>query len=80
MTGYQSKKAAALDEDGMYLVHHTQPAKDSMAFAVIEMQIGDARIRRFITQTALENATDPWLLMELNAATCIRALKEKNNG
>ena len=26
MTGYQSKKAAALDEDGMYLVHHTQPA------------------------------------------------------
>jgi hypothetical protein len=23
MTGYQSKKAAALDEDGMYLVHHT---------------------------------------------------------
>ena len=28
MTGYQSKKAAALDEDGMYLVHHTaQPAQ-----------------------------------------------------
>jgi len=24
MTGYQSKKAAALDEDGMYLVHHTK--------------------------------------------------------
>jgi hypothetical protein len=23
MTGYQSKKAAALDEDGMYLVHQT---------------------------------------------------------
>jgi len=23
MTGYQSKKAAALDEEGMYLVHHT---------------------------------------------------------
>ena len=27
MTGYQSKKAAALDEEGMYLVHHTQPAQ-----------------------------------------------------
>jgi hypothetical protein len=27
MTGYSSKKAAALDEDGMYLVHHTQPAQ-----------------------------------------------------
>ena len=27
MTGYQSKKAAALDEEGMYLVHHTQTAQ-----------------------------------------------------
>ena len=23
MTGFKSKRAAALDEDGMYLVHHT---------------------------------------------------------
>lgn len=23
MTGFKSKKAAALDEDGMYFVHHT---------------------------------------------------------
>ena len=31
MTGYQSKKTAALDEDGMYLVHHTaQPEQDAM--------------------------------------------------
>jgi hypothetical protein len=30
MTGYQSKKAAALDEDGMYLVHQTQPAQDKL--------------------------------------------------
>ena len=29
MTGYQSKKAAALDEDGMYLVHHTEPVQES---------------------------------------------------
>jgi hypothetical protein len=29
MTGFKSKKAAALDEDGMYLVHHTaQPAQE----------------------------------------------------
>ena len=27
MTGYQSKKKAALDEEGMYLVHQTQPAQ-----------------------------------------------------
>jgi hypothetical protein len=28
MTGYESKKAAALDEDGMYLVHHTKRKDD----------------------------------------------------
>lgn len=29
MTGYKSKKDAALDEEGMYLVHHTaQPAQE----------------------------------------------------
>jgi hypothetical protein len=27
MTGYQSKKAAALDEEGMYLVHQTAQLK-----------------------------------------------------
>jgi hypothetical protein len=32
MTGYQSKKSAALDEEGMYLVHHTQPAQEPVAF------------------------------------------------
>ena len=29
MTGYESKKAAALDEDGMYLVHHTELVQES---------------------------------------------------
>ena len=30
MTGFDSKRKAALDEDGMYLVHHTaQPAQES---------------------------------------------------
>ena len=28
MTGYQSKKKAALDEEGMYLVHHTKRKDD----------------------------------------------------
>jgi len=28
MTGYQSKKAAALDEEGMYLVHQTKRKDD----------------------------------------------------
>jgi hypothetical protein len=33
MTGYQSKKAAALDEDGMYLVHHTAQEPDELTIA-----------------------------------------------
>jgi hypothetical protein len=28
MTGYKSKKDAALDEEGMYLVHHTKRKDD----------------------------------------------------
>ena len=32
MTGYESKKKAALDEEGMYLVHHTQPAQEPVVF------------------------------------------------
>ena len=33
MTGFKSKKTAALDEDGMYLVHQTaQPAQEPVAW------------------------------------------------
>ena len=39
MTGYQSKKAAALDEDGMYLVHHTQPAQEPVAWTDEQLQM-----------------------------------------
>ena len=41
MTGYKSKRAAALDEEGMYLVHKTaQRAQEPVA---------DALIRQYIT-------------------------------
>ena len=30
MTGYKSKKDAALDEEGMYLVHHTKRKDDDI--------------------------------------------------
>ncbi len=30
MTGYQSKKKAALDEEGMYLVHQTNHSEDNL--------------------------------------------------
>ena len=36
MTGFKSKKAAALDEDGMYLVHHT--AQEPVAFINAEQR------------------------------------------
>jgi hypothetical protein len=39
MTGYQSKKAAALDEEGMYLVHHTQPAQEPVAWTDEQLQM-----------------------------------------
>jgi hypothetical protein len=41
MTGYQSKKAAALDEEGMYLVHQTQPAQKPVAWGVFEGNLHD---------------------------------------
>ena len=36
MTGFKSKKAAALDEDGMYLVHHT--VQEPVAFINAEQR------------------------------------------
>ncbi len=45
MTGYQSKRAAALDEDGMYLVHqtaHPKPAQQkTVAWIEKDMQCDD---------------------------------------
>ena len=35
MTGFKSKKIAALDEDGMYLVHHTQPEQETVAWPCV---------------------------------------------
>ena len=34
MTGYKSKKAAALDEEGMYLVHHTNIKDQALKLAL----------------------------------------------
>ena len=41
MTGYQSKKTAALDEDGMYLVHHTvhQTAQEQLEAIAREARV-----------------------------------------
>jgi len=69
MTGYQSKKAAALDEDGMYLVHHTQPAQRPWVGLKPE-EILD-----------LFDATNLYGSKWMEFAHAVEAkLKEKNNG
>jgi hypothetical protein len=37
MTGYQSKKTAALDEDGMYLVHQTASYADNLGKSIVAL-------------------------------------------
>jgi hypothetical protein len=37
MTGYQSKKTAALDEEGMYLVHQTASYADNLGKSIVAL-------------------------------------------
>ena len=39
MTGFKSKKAAALDEDGMYLVHQTDHSEDILHMVAQEREV-----------------------------------------
>jgi hypothetical protein len=50
MTGYKSKKEAALDEEGMYLVHHTKRKVDD-----------DDDIQVYAADTAIVNTLLPKL-------------------
>jgi hypothetical protein len=81
MTGYKSKKAAALAKmiDQVNWADHEPDGlahTASRAYAVVEMRVGNALIKHYLTQKQLHDATDPWLLMELCAKRCIRDLKE----
>ena len=58
MTGFKSKKAAALDEDGMYLVHQTaQPAQEPVE-DVVEYFADGTRIVRVAPQRPWVDLTD----------------------
>ena len=57
-----------------------QPAQEPVAFAGIEIWVGNARIAKYLTQTELHYARDPWMLMQYSAEMCISKLKDKNNG
>jgi len=52
--------------------------QEPAAFAGIEMWIGNARIKRLMTQTELHYAIDPWAIVKFYSDSCIDALKEKN--
>jgi hypothetical protein len=62
MTGYQSKKAAALDEDGMYLVHHTQPTSLNGYIKKIEDLIQERDTWKAKTQRPWVGLTDEEIL------------------
>jgi hypothetical protein len=54
--------------------------QEPVAFAGIEMWIGNTRIKKLMTQTELHYAIDPWAIVKFHSDSCIDALKEKNNG
>jgi hypothetical protein len=55
-----------------------QPEQEPVGFAGIEMWVGNARIKKLMTQKELHSAIDPWAIVKLNSDGCIDALKEKN--
>ena len=55
-----------------------QPEQEPVAFAGIEMWVGDARITKYLTKTELHHAQDSWMLMQYSADMCLAKLKELN--
>ena len=55
-----------------------QPEQEPVAFAGIEMWVGNTKIKLCLTQMQLHNAKEPWMLIEHMAEMCISKLKEKN--
>jgi hypothetical protein len=72
MTGYQSKRTAALDEDGMYLVHHTARMRTWVDLTKEEKQ---ECVNRSMYHTAWSSDIDVGTLIEVVSVM----LKEKNS-
>jgi hypothetical protein len=53
--------------------------QEPVAFAGVEMWIGNTRIKKLMTQAELHYAIDPWAIVKFHSDSCIDALKEKNN-
>ena len=71
MTGYQSKRTAALDEDGMYLAHHTARMRTWVDLTKEEKQ---ECVNRSIYHTAWSSDVDLGTLIDAVGAM----LKERN--
>ena len=70
----------AIREHAMYEVQRLgqEIEQEPVAFAGVEMWIGNTRIKKLMTQAELQHAIDPWAIMKFNSDSCIDALKEEN--
>jgi len=57
MTGYKSKRDAALDEEGMYLVHQTESYADNLGKSIVAL--GKKTVKD-IEQINAQPAQEPW--------------------
>jgi hypothetical protein len=92
MTGFKSKRAAALDEDGMYLVHHTAQQDATMqSLKDLKRSVCDELGKAAFAQPAKRPWVDltPQDLNEIFAVAmtgegavhlALEKIKEKNNG
>ena len=84
MTGFKSKKAAALDEEGMYLVHQTaQPAQEPVEDVMLYHDDGTYIVRIAPQRTWVDltdEEIDKWT-PEIHGVIreVIAQFKEKNN-
>ena len=55
-----------------------QPEQEPVAYAGVKVWVGNQQVVQLLTQTELHYAVDPWLLVELSALKCVKAMKELN--
>jgi hypothetical protein len=71
----------AIREHAMYEVQRLgqEIEQEPVAFAGVEIWIGNTRIKKLMTQAELHFAIDPWAIVKLNSDSCIDALKENKH-
>ena len=71
----------AIREHAMYEVQRLgqEIEQEPVAFAGVEMWIGNTRIKKLMTQAELHYAIDPWAIVKFHSDSCIDALKENKH-